>query len=96
MFHGVRVADLFSGQKLDGQALATLGATCVDHSATATCFHANQKAMGTGATGFRRLVSAFHDFSKKLSPERSGKPMIISNFLDIFRLSSTLFLAWLF
>jgi hypothetical protein len=25
--------------------------------------------MGTGATGFRRLVSAFHDFSKKLSPE---------------------------
>jgi len=25
--------------------------------------------MGTGATGFRRLVSAFHDFSKKLNPE---------------------------
>ncbi len=25
--------------------------------------------MGTGATSFRRLVSAFHDFSKKLSPE---------------------------
>jgi hypothetical protein len=25
--------------------------------------------MGTGAASFRRLVSAFHDFSKKLSPE---------------------------
>jgi hypothetical protein len=25
--------------------------------------------MGAGATSFRRLVSAFHDFSKKLGPE---------------------------
>jgi hypothetical protein len=68
------------GKKLDSQTLATFGATCVDHSAATASFHTDQKAMGTGAASFRRLVSAFHDFSKKLSPERSGKPMIISNF----------------
>jgi hypothetical protein len=68
-FHGAGVAGLVSGQKLDGQTLTTFGTTCIDHSAATACFHADQKAMGTGATSFRRLVSAFHDFSKKLSPE---------------------------
>jgi hypothetical protein len=47
--------------------------------------------VGAGATSFRRLVSAFHDFSKKLSPEISGKPMIISNFWGTCGLLSTLF-----
>ena len=44
----------------DCQALATLGATGVDHGAAATRFHADQKAMGTGAADFGGLVSAFH------------------------------------
>jgi hypothetical protein len=68
-FHGAGVAGLFSGQKLDSQTFATFGATCIDHSAATACFHANQEAMGTGAASFRRLVSAFHDISKKLGPE---------------------------
>jgi TATA-box binding protein (TBP) (component of TFIID and TFIIIB) len=60
---------LFSGQKLDSQTLAAFSATCVDDSAATACFHTNQKAVCTGAASFRRLISAFHDFSKKLSPE---------------------------
>jgi hypothetical protein len=47
-------------QKLDSQALAAFGAACVDHGTAATGLHANQKTMGTGATDFGRLVSAFH------------------------------------
>jgi len=47
-------------QKLDCQALAAFGAACVDHGTAATGFHANQKTMGTGATDFGGLVSAFH------------------------------------
>jgi hypothetical protein len=37
---------------LDGEAFAALGAACVDHGTTTTGFHANQKAVGTGAAGF--------------------------------------------
>jgi len=47
-------------QCLDSQTLTTLGATGVDHSATATGLHADQKAMGTCAADFGWLVSAFH------------------------------------
>jgi hypothetical protein len=47
-------------KRLDSQALAALGAACVDDSATAAGLHANQKAMGTGAADFGRLVCAFH------------------------------------
>jgi hypothetical protein len=55
----------FSAAKsLYSQTLAAFGAACINHSATATGFHAYQKAMGTGAAGFRRLVSAFHGLSK--------------------------------
>jgi hypothetical protein len=39
-------------QPLDSEAFAALGAACVDHSTTTTGFHANQKAVGTGAAGF--------------------------------------------
>lgn len=46
---------------LDSQTLATLGATCVDHGTATTGLHADQEAMGAGATDFGRLVSAFHD-----------------------------------
>jgi len=52
-----RQASTFS---LNSQTLAAFGATCIDHGATATGFHANQKAMGTGTADLRWLVSAFH------------------------------------
>src|SRR5215207_3067476 len=34
---------------LDGEALAALGATCVDHGAAAAGLHADEEAVGTGA-----------------------------------------------
>jgi hypothetical protein len=46
--------------RLDSQALAAFGAACVDYGTAAAGFHANQKTVGTGATDFGRLVSAFH------------------------------------
>jgi hypothetical protein len=36
---------------LDGQALAALGAASVDDGAAALGLHADQKAVGAGATG---------------------------------------------
>ncbi len=45
---------------LDSQALAAFGAACVDDSATAAGFHANQKTVGTGTAGLGGLVCAFH------------------------------------
>jgi len=43
-----------SGRKpasgLDGQALATLGTTGIDHGAATAGFHAHEKAVGTLAT----------------------------------------------
>jgi hypothetical protein len=76
---------------LQTDALAAFGTACTDDGSAAAALHANQKAMGAGATGFRRLVRAFHDVSKKLSPERSGKPMIISNFYTLAGFIHTLF-----
>jgi hypothetical protein len=40
--------------------------------------------MGTGATSFRRLVSAFHDISKKLGPEEIRET---DNYLKFFAIS---------
>ena len=70
---------------LDSQTLAAFGATCIDHSATATGFHANQKAVGTGATCLRRLVGAFHNssFEPKAANQLWAKPKIIANFRAI-------------
>ena len=48
---------------LDGEALAALGAACVDHGAAAAGLHADQEPMGAGAANFGGLVSAFHDLS---------------------------------
>jgi len=45
----------------DSQALAALGAACVDDGTAATGLHTDQKAVGTGAADFGSLVSAFHD-----------------------------------
>jgi hypothetical protein len=46
---------------LDSQALAALGAACVDHSTATAGLHANEKAVGAGAFDLGGLVSAFHD-----------------------------------
>jgi hypothetical protein len=52
--------------------------------------------MGTGAASFRRLVSAFHDFSKKLSPDEFRETNDYLKLLDLFLTLSTLFFALLF
>jgi hypothetical protein len=51
---------VFKKPGLDSQAFAALSAARVNHSAATAGFHANQETMGTGATDFGRLVSAFH------------------------------------
>jgi hypothetical protein len=48
---------------LNSEALAALGAAGIDDGAATTRLHADQKAMGTSAAGFRSLVSAFHSES---------------------------------
>ena len=60
-------AALFSpeAQASDGQALAALGAACVDHGAAAAGLHADQEAVGAGAANFGGLVGAFHDLASK-------------------------------
>jgi hypothetical protein len=45
----------------DGEALATLGAACVDDGTATASLHTDQKTVGTGAAGFGCLISAFHD-----------------------------------
>ena len=71
-------------QSLDSQALAALGAACIDHSAAATCFHANQKTVGTGAACLGWLVGAFHNssFVPNAMNRLWAKPKIIANFQD--------------
>jgi hypothetical protein len=73
---------------LDSQTLAAFGAACVDHSATATGFHADQKAVGTGATCLRWLVGAFHNssFVSKAVNQLWTKPKIIANFQVVGKL----------
>jgi hypothetical protein len=80
--------------QLDSQALAAFGAACVDHSTAAFGFHAHEKAMGTGAASFGRLISTFHDSiilskgrwatvlieSSVLFKLRQAKPSIIADF----------------
>jgi hypothetical protein len=43
------------------QTLAAFGATCANHGATASGFHAHQKSVGASAASFRRLICTFHD-----------------------------------
>ena len=56
----MHVLEYARGQRLDSQALAALGAACVDHGTATTGFHADQKTVGTGTADFGRLVSTFH------------------------------------
>ena len=67
---------------LDSQTLAAFGATCIDHGAATTGLHANQKAVGTGATCLGWLVGAFHNssFVPNAMNQRWAKPKIIANF----------------
>ena len=51
-FHSQAVQWIGPVLGLDRQTLAAFGAACIDHSAPTTGFHANQKAVGTGAAGF--------------------------------------------
>jgi hypothetical protein len=48
-------------RRSDGQALAALGATRVDHGTTASRLHSHEEAVGAGAADFGGLVGAFHD-----------------------------------
>lgn len=63
--HGSRLgracARRASQETSDSQAFTAFGAARIDDSTATTGFHADQKAVGTGAADFRRLVSAFHD-----------------------------------
>ena len=54
------MADQNGELPLDSQTLAALGTARIDHGAATTGLHADQKAMGTGAADFGRLVGAFH------------------------------------
>ena len=45
---------------LDGEALAALGAACVDDFAATSGLHANAEAMGALAARHGRLVGTFH------------------------------------
>ena len=67
------------------ELLAALGAAGVDHGTAPAGFHADEEAVGAGATGLGRLVSTFHieslgvTIGVKLPRRRSGKPKIIAN-----------------
>jgi hypothetical protein len=50
-----------AGPDSDSQTLAALGAAGIDDGAATAGLHANQKAVGAGATRLGGLVSAFHD-----------------------------------
>ena len=44
----------------NGQTMPTLGTTGANHGTTATSGHTDEKAMGTLAANYRRLIGAFH------------------------------------
>ena len=50
-----------AGPESDSQTLAALGAAGIDDGAAPAGLHANQKAVGAGATRLGGLVGAFHD-----------------------------------
>jgi len=47
-----RAAIIFKPARSNSQAFAAFSTSRVDHCTAATGFHADQKAMGTGAAGF--------------------------------------------
>lgn len=49
-----------SDKTLDGQALAALGAACVDNGTAAAGLHADEETVGARAARLGGLVSTFH------------------------------------
>jgi hypothetical protein len=74
-------------QGLSGQAFATLGAACIDHSTATTGFHANQKAVCACAASFRGLVSAFHFESFLISDPQGHMAIFLGETGDYRKLS---------
>ena len=66
----------------DAQAMTALGTARIDHFAATLGSHANQEAVGTLATDYRRLISAFHDFSLKQHLRRNARLEILSRYLS--------------
>lgn len=54
---------------LNAETGTTLGTTGGDYSLATAGAHANEEAMGALATHDGRLVSTFHDFSKRVETE---------------------------
>ena len=50
-------------QPSDSQTFAAFGPTGGNYSTTAAGFHAHEKTVGAGASGFRCLVGAFHGWA---------------------------------
>ena len=51
----------FKGFPSDSQALAALGAACVQHGTATAGLHADTETVGALATGNGRLIGTFHD-----------------------------------
>jgi hypothetical protein len=70
-------------QRLQTETFTAFGTTSSDDCTTTTGFHAGQETVGTGATGFGRLISTFHDGkrakkakkAKKAKEPKSGKAL---------------------
>jgi hypothetical protein len=85
-FHSQAVQWIGPVLGLDRQTLAAFGAACIDHSAPTTGFHANQKAVGTGAAGLGGLVCAFHRGSNlEGSLNNKGNPKLSQIFRTLDR-----------
>ena len=70
---------------LDGQTLAALGATCVDHGTATLGLHANQETVGTGAADLGRLVSTFHVGSSRRFSICVGKAPCLRPTIQVLR-----------
>jgi len=55
------------------QALAALGAPCVDHGAATARLHPREETMRAGAADFRGLIGAFHGVSVSSGPASSRR-----------------------
>ena len=68
---------------LDSQTLAALGAACVDDSAAAAGLHTNEETVGTCATDFGWLVSAFHGIPNGPCDEASMRTGLKANLYQL-------------
>src|SRR5437899_1365831 len=70
----VQATSAASCRSLDRQALAALGAACVDDGAATARLHAHEEAVRAGAADFGGLVGAFHGESSSVFLRRSSGP----------------------